>query len=231
MSKISVLDIDYEFGGMKDTIHPVILADNAECVLVDCAYTGFLPQLEAAVTRAGYRCADITKVVITHHDHDHMGCLGELKRKYPHIQIIASEAEAPYISGQMKSMRLKQAEALQDSLPEDQKEFGLKFCEILRSVESVPADIRVKDGDTFDWCGGCEIVATPGHTPGHIALYLKNENTIITGDAAVPEDGSFAIANPQFTLDMQAAKHSLDKILSFPAETYICFHGGVLKKR
>lgn len=33
-----------------------------------------------------------------------------------------------------------------------------------------------------DWFGGCTVVETPGHTPGHTSLYLKNEKIFITGD-------------------------------------------------
>lgn len=41
------------------------------------------------------------------------------------------EIEAPYIEGKKKSLRLMQAEALQDTLNDEQKAFGKAFCEIL----------------------------------------------------------------------------------------------------
>ena len=41
------------------------------------------------------------------------------------------------------------------------------------------------------------------------------------------ENNQFAIANPQFTLDVEKANESLSKILSYGAKTVICYHGGV----
>ncbi len=82
----------------------------------------------------------------------------------------------------------------------------------------------------MNWCGGCEIVGTPGHTPGHISLYIKNKKTLITGDAAALENNQLVIENPQFTLDVENANKSISKILDYDADTYICYHGGVYKK-
>jgi 7-cyano-7-deazaguanine synthase in queuosine biosynthesis len=41
------------------------------------------------------------------------------------------------------------------------------------------------------------------------------------------EDGTPVIANPQFTLDMEQAAKSMEKLLSLKANTYYCYHGGI----
>ena len=158
-------------------------------------------------------------------------CLYDLLIKYPHIKVVSSIEEAPYISGDLKSLRLEQAERLQEYLPDEQKEFGLRFCNILRAVKAVAVDIKVKDGDIFNWCGGCIILETPGHTNGHISLYLKEEKVLITGDAATIENGELVIANPQFTLDIDKAEESLRKIKAYGAEKIICYHGGLFRPK
>lgn len=227
MNKIIMLNIEFSFSDVKDVIHPVILCDKDNIILVDCGYTGFLPKIEQALMEHTISCKELTHVLITHQDHDHMGALYDLKIKYPHIKVVSSIEEAPYISGDLKSLRLEQAERLQEYLPNEQKEFGLRFCNILKSVKAVAVDIEVKNGDFFDWCGGCIILETPGHTNGHISLYLKEEKVLITGDAAAIENGELVIANPQFTLDIDKAEESLKKIKSFGAEKIICYHGGL----
>lgn len=229
MEEIIVLEIKFKFRDVEDTIYPVILKDDANMVLVDCGYVGFLAAIEEAMKENHLNYAELTHILVTHQDHDHMGALCALKQKYPRIQILASEKEAPYISGKSKSLRLEQAEALQPLLPEGQKAFGEEFCNLLRSVEPAEVDLMVQDGDTFDWCGGCEIVGTPGHTPGHISIYVRNKKTFISGDAAALENGNLVIANPHFTIDMDKAEKSLNKILNFNAEEIICYHGGILK--
>lgn len=227
MNRIIVLDIRFKFGDVEDTIHPVILIDDKNMVLVDCGYTGFLPAIEKAIEEHNLDCGDLTHVLITHQDHDHMGSVYDLKQKYPHIQVVAGKKESPYISGQLKSLRLEQAEAVQAKLPQEQKAFGVEFCNILKNVQPVEVDLEVCDGDIFDWCGGCTIIETPGHTPGHISIFVSQKKVMITGDAATLRKGRLVIANPQYALDLDEAKVSLRKILRYGAKEIICYHGGV----
>ncbi|AFS77827.1 beta-lactamase domain-containing protein [Gottschalkia acidurici 9a] len=226
MNKIIMLDIKFKYQDEIQSIHPVLLMSDNDVVLVDCGYPGFLPLLEDEMRSKGVDPSSITKVLITHHDDDHMGALFEIKQKYPNIRVIASQIESDYICGNKKSLRLLQAEEVLEMLPEEQKQFGVEFCESLEKVKPVYVDIKVKDGDYFDWAGGCEILETPGHMPGHISLYLSECNSIITGDAAVIDNNKLTIANPQFTLDLDMAKDSLEKLISIDADNYYCYHGG-----
>lgn len=226
MNKIVMLDINFEYGDEMQTINPVLLIDKNDVVLVDCGYPNFLSLLEDEMKSKGIDPNSLTKVLITHHDDDHMGSLSELKEKYPNIKVVSSEIDSEYISGKKKSLRLEQAEKVLKDLPEEQKQFGIEFCETLRKIKPVNVDILVKDGDYFDWGGGCQVISTPGHMPGHISLYLKETNSVITGDAAVIENNKLVIANPQFALDLELAKKSLEKLISMNADNYYCYHGG-----
>jgi len=223
-----MLDINFEYNNEMQTINPVMLIGNRDVVLVDCGYPNFLPLLETEMKSKGIDPDSLTKVLITHHDDDHMGSLYEIKRKYPNVKVVASEIESEYISGRKKSLRLLQAEEVLKNLPSEQKHFEIEFIESLRKVKPVNVDITVKDGDHFDWAGGCQVVSTPGHMPGHISLFLKETNSIVTGDSAVVENGKLVIANPQFTLDLNMAEQSLEKIIAINADNYYCFHGGKL---
>jgi glyoxylase-like metal-dependent hydrolase (beta-lactamase superfamily II) len=227
MKAIVVLDIPFPVGTDDDWIHPVVLRDENHLVLVDCGYTGAFPLIETALNTHGISPEQLTHVVITHQDHDHMGGLFELKSRYPQVRVVASKIEAPYISGEIKSVRLAQAEALQAVLPPDQQAFGEKFLGILRAVRPVNVDETVTDGQELPWCGGCKVMATPGHTAGHISLSLPNLKTVISGDAAVIENKSLVIANPQFTLDPVLAQRSLELLKDLGAEQIICYHGGI----
>lgn len=225
MEKIIVLDLKFRFGEVEDVIHPVVVKSDDSMILIDCGYTGSLQKLEAEMHHKGLDCEALTHVLITHQDHDHMGALAELKGKYPHILVVASEKEAPYISGELKSLRLAQAEQMQARLPEAQKAFGKAFCDIIRAVKPVAVDLKVKEGDTV---AGCTIIDSAGHTPGHMSVYVKSARTLIAGDAVALENGKPVIANPQFTLDLKGAETSLNKVLNYDADQVICYHGGLL---
>lgn len=230
MNKLIILNIEMSFGETHETIHPVVLSDKNNRVLVDCGYVGSLPKIEEALHRNDISPEDITHIILTHQDHDHVGAAAAYKRKYSNVRILASAEEAPYISGALKSLRLKQAEQLQKELPEAMQEFGRAFCSLLRSVEPVPIDQLLYVDERLPFCGGCQVISTPGHTPGHISLYLSEFNTIISGDAIALEEGKPEIANPQFTLDIEKANVSMHRLLSHPADKIICYHGGVFEK-
>ncbi|MGX6979355.1 MBL fold metallo-hydrolase [Vagococcus elongatus] len=200
-------------------MNPVLLVSKNDVVLVDCGYPNFLSLLEDEMRSKGIDADSLTKVLITHHDDDHMGAIYEIKERHPHIKVVSSEIESKYISGKDKSLRLLQAEELLKIMPKEQQQFGIDFCETLRKVKPVNVDIIVKDGDSLDWAGGCQVISTPGH----ISLFLTETNSIVTGDAAVVENGELVIANPQFALDLNMAQDSLKKIISMNADNYYCF--------
>lgn len=159
-----------------------------------------------------------------------MGALAEFKRAYPNIKILASADDEKYISGKEKSLRLQQAENIYNRLPKEEREGAKKFQNFIASIENVEVDLCLKDKDFFPWCGGVEIVATPGHMPGHISIYVKESKTLISGDALVIEDNKLAIANPQYTLDIITAKKSIEKLLNYEINRIICYHGGIYSK-
>lgn len=219
------LPIAFEFNGRQNVIYPSLMVSGDELALVDPGYPGFLPRIETEIRNNGFEMENVSHVIITHYDDDHIGALHELKEKYPQIRVIASEAEAKAICGEQKSERLIQAEQMLERLPEDQKEFGEWFIRQLRQLKPVPVDHTVRDGDRL-FHGQCRVVATPGHTSGHISLYFPELRSVITGDAAVHENGRLAIANPQYCLDLERAEQSLNALQRLDADTYYCFHGG-----
>ena len=156
MSNVITLPINFQIAEMGDasyTICPVILKDDSELVLVDCGYPNFMGKIESAMNKLGLSLAQLTKIIITHHDHDHMGALREIKERYPSVDILCSKEEAPYITGNSKSLRLLQAEAIQDSLPEGEKEGGKgkAFQDFNASVKTVENVSEINSGDTFSF--------------------------------------------------------------------------------
>jgi len=221
-----ILNINMSFGNTVEIIHPVLIREGNNNILVDCGFIGSLPLIEEELSHHGIDPGEIAAVVLTHHDHDHMGAAAAFKQKYPQARFCASALEEAYISARVKPLRLAQAEELQEELPPEHRDFGRAFCELLRRVEPVPVDVLLHDSDLLPGCG-YRVVATPGHTPGHISLYDEASGIIIAGDAMALENGEPVIANPQFTLDPEEASASMAKLLAMNANKIICHHGGV----
>ncbi|MEY8755672.1 MBL fold metallo-hydrolase [Peribacillus frigoritolerans] len=223
--KIIELPIEFEFNGQKNHINPSLIISENELTLVDTGYPNFLPFIENEISKNGYDLKNLKNIIITHYDIDHIGSLYDFKEKYPHINMIASEVESKYISGEMKSERLVQAEEMLENMPIQEIEFGKWFIQQLKNLKHVSIDEKVHDGD---WIldNECRVVATPGHTSGHISLYFPRLKTVIAGDAAVIENHELVIANPHFCLNVEKAEQSLRKIKDLQAENYYCYHGG-----
>lgn len=229
MQRIIELTLQMPDGRKEVPIHPIVFQDDEHLILVDCGFIGSLRLLEIELGKHGISIEQLTALVLTHHDHDHMGAAAALKRANPRIQIYSSLEESVYISAREKPLRLVQAEELQAQLPPQQQAFGRMFCDMLRRVEPVTVDAHLTDSQETGWCGGCQVLFSAGHTPGHLSLYCKELDAVIVGDAFALEQNTPVLANPQFTLDVEMAKRSMEKLLSLKARTYYCYHGGVYR--
>jgi glyoxylase-like metal-dependent hydrolase (beta-lactamase superfamily II) len=72
---------------------------------------------------------------------------------------------------------------------------------------------------------GLRIVATPGHTAGHIAVLDEVGGILVAGDALGTGGGTVSGSNPQFTDDEAAAAASVAKLGALTFETLLVGHG------
>lgn len=118
-------------------------------------------------------------------------------------------------------------EARLDSLAPAQKGF-YQFLKDTAPGLCVQVDVGLQDEETLPICCGIQVIQTPGHTPGHIALRLCESGIVICGDAANIGNGVLVGAVPAQAHDLAAAEESFKKITSLNATGYVCYHGGYL---
>lgn len=102
-----------------------------------------------------------------------------------------------------------------------------------RQIKNPPkgrVDNTLHDGQELACCGGIQVIHTPGHTPGHISLYLKRSKTLIAGDSLYSVNGMLGGIHEPTTLDIEEARHSLQKVLNLNIESIVCYHGGLSKE-
>jgi len=88
---------------------------------------------------------------------------------------------------------------------------------------SVPRPlVAVGDGDDVF---GLHIVATPGHTAGHISVLDPAGGILVAGDALNTSGGDVSGSNPQFTDDASAAEASVRRLAGLVFETLLVGHG------
>ncbi len=226
-SGFQMLDISTNFSGNPGVIHPTLIWDGDTVILVDTGLPGQLAQIQEAMGKAGVPFEKLNKIIITHHDIDHIGGLAGILQALPgQVQVLAHEVEKDYIQGDKRPLKLAQMEANLDSLPEERK----PFYQMLKAgfeKSKVPVNQTLTDGEVLPYLGGITVIFTPGHTLGHISLYLGQSKTLITGDALRVEGDRLAPSPATVNYDLGLYKDSLKKLASYDIDRVISYHGGL----
>jgi glyoxylase-like metal-dependent hydrolase (beta-lactamase superfamily II) len=129
----------------------------------------------------------IVRIALTHAHGDHVGALDELAARFPEAEVSISARDARLLA---KDKSLDPGE----DLP------GAK----LRG--SYPGT-KTKPSRTFapgDRVGSLEVIAAPGHTPGHVALLDSRDRTLYCGDAYSTLGGVATTAKPNWKFPLPA---------------------------
>ena len=113
----------------------------------------------------------IRRIVLTHLDDDHVGSLDALREQLPDAEVIVSARSALRMAGNT---------GLLPGEPEGKLVNPYKG--------KTQATRTVSEGDRV---GSLEVIAAPGHTPGHIALWDTRDGTLIAGDALCTQFKTF----------------------------------------
>jgi glyoxylase-like metal-dependent hydrolase (beta-lactamase superfamily II) len=89
-------------------------------------------------------------------------------------------------------------------------------------INASKAPRAVGDGDRVF---GLRIVATPGHTLGHIAAFDEAGGLLVAGDALRTVGGTLGGSNPDFTEDVALARATIAKLGGLRFETLLVGHG------
>lgn len=135
--------------------------------------------------------APIKRIVLTHAHGDHMGSLDEVVEALGEVEVLISARDARLLA---KDMSLDPGE------PQAKLRGGYPGAET-RPTRTLAAGERV---------GSLEVVAAPGHTPGHVALLDTRDRTLYCADAYTTFGGrveTTARTNLRFPLASMATWH------------------------
>ncbi|HEB2432258.1 TPA: MBL fold metallo-hydrolase [Bacillus cereus] len=201
---IEMLQLEFQ----EFVIHPILLWDDEMAVLIDTGFPGQIEDIQVEMEKVGVSFDKLKVVILTHQDIDHIGSLPELlQRCRSNIKVYAHELDKPYIEGDLPL---------------------LKDGNIENRPKGKVSD-TVIDGQELPYCGGILILHTPGHTPGHISLYLKKSKILIAGDSMYSVNGMLGGIHAPTTINIKEAQQSLKKYLNLHIESVVCYHGGFSK--
>ena len=124
--------------------------------LIDTTTRGAADKLIAAAARAGGK---IRRIALTHGHGDHAGSLDALKQRLgDRVEVLIPDLDARIHAGER---------VVEGKLPGSWP-----------SVATRP-DVSLQDGDRV---GSLTVVASPGHSPGHVAFLDTRDRSLIAGD-------------------------------------------------
>jgi glyoxylase-like metal-dependent hydrolase (beta-lactamase superfamily II) len=224
---VEMLQIEIEAYGNRAVFNPALIWDEDSAILVDTGMPGQLEAIRSAMDAAGVSFDQLTAVILTHQDLDHIGSLPDILREANgHVEVYAHEKDKPFIEGTLPLLKTdpeRMDKEAWESLPEPARA-------LYANPPKANVDKTVSDGQELPFCGGIRIIYTPGHTPGHISLYVERSKTLIAGDSMLCINGTLSRPAQQHTPDMETALKSLGKYLDYDIDAAICYHGGLSEK-
>lgn len=112
----------------------------------------------------------VRRILVTHAHSDHAASVDALHAALPEAEVIVPARDARFLRGDM---------SLDPDEPQDELRGGYITIETQPSREILAGD-RV---------GSLEMIATPGHTPGHASFLDTRDGTLIAGDAFQTQAG------------------------------------------
>ncbi|MGI8878949.1 MAG: MBL fold metallo-hydrolase [Jatrophihabitans sp.] len=137
--------------------------EDESVTLIDTGEAGSGPAIDDALQQVGLVGSDLDRVVLTHFHDDHAGAAAEVA-SWATAQVVAHTADAPVIRGEV--------EGPPPTFTEFERELHAPVAAGLAPAPPVRVDREVRDGDVLDFGGGAQVISTPGHTDGSIALHL-----------------------------------------------------------
>jgi glyoxylase-like metal-dependent hydrolase (beta-lactamase superfamily II) len=148
-----------------------------------------LPRSAGAILKAAAG-RPIKRIALTHSHGDHVGSLDALAAELPGVEVVISARDAQLLAKDMTLAPEEQQGKLRGGYP------GTKT----RPTRELAHGDRV---------GSLEVVASPGHTPGHVAFLDTRDGTLYCGDAYSTLGGVATTAKtyPRFPLPATATWH------------------------
>lgn len=210
-------------------VNSYLVEDDAGVMVVDAGLPGMWPHLVRALTRLGYSPGSVRALVLTHAHFDHVGTAAKLRREY-RTPILVHDADRRLAAHPYRYLHENARLRYPVQHPGALRTLGAMTLAGALTVRGV-TDVHSLDAPAAAALPGApELLHTPGHTAGHVALHFPDRGVLITGDALVTLDPYTGRHGPQIvsgaaTADSSEALASQERLAATGAPTLLTGHG------
>ncbi|WP_165485649.1 MBL fold metallo-hydrolase [Protofrankia symbiont of Coriaria ruscifolia] len=172
-------------------VNVYVVPDVDGLVVVDSGWAA--PSTEAALVTAlgtlGYRLDDVSRVVVTHAHHDHYTQAIALRARFgTKVSIGWGERHSIHVGGEADVPAHPQiAMLLRCGAPDLAARYAQHVAREARDTPWGPPDSWLDDGDVVGLADRkLDVLATPGHTRGHVVLRDNANGLLFAGDHVLP---------------------------------------------
>jgi glyoxylase-like metal-dependent hydrolase (beta-lactamase superfamily II) len=185
-----------------------------------------LPFSEGRILRymagKGWSAPDIKRILITHADLDHYGCLAALQK----------ESGACTWAGPIEARAIAKG---QSSRPLDRRgnntlqRLLIAFFSQIMKATPIQVDECLSEGQLLPVLGGLQVVETPGHSPNHISFFAPSVRVLFCGDSMKSDDQGLRISRSRNNWNQDWANASARKQARLGAQIVCPGHGPLVR--
>ncbi len=164
---------------------------------------------------------EIKRILITHADLDHYGCLAALKEASG-ARTYASQPEAEAMARGGSSRPVNRYVGRFQA-------FVIRLMGKFLKPAPIQVDETLTDGQVLPVLDGLRVVETSGHSPGHLSFYVTSLRVLFCGDSMKSNDKGLRASRSRNNWDQTLADASVRKQSALGAQIVCPGHGPVIR--
>jgi glyoxylase-like metal-dependent hydrolase (beta-lactamase superfamily II) len=212
---MKIIDNVFAVPGVMANSYLIVESDGLTIVDTGMPYSE--KRTQEYISRLGRSVRDVKRILITHADLDHYGCLAPLQNASG-ARTYASRVEADAIALGRSSRPVNR------SVGRLQR-FMIYMMGKLLIAKPVQVDELLAEGQVLPVLGGLQVVETPGHAPGHISYFSPSTGVLFCGDSMRSDGRGFRGSRSRNNWDQAMAEASVRKQKELRAQVVCPGHG------